>query len=175
MEFKRVVVTGLGALTPLGNSVPEFWDNLRKGVSGGGPLTYFDTSKFKTRIACQLKNLDVHKFLEKKEARKLDPYSQYALIAADEAVVDSKLDLTKEDKTRIGVIWATGVGGIDSYAKAMMEYCAGDGTPRFSLLVRDGDIKLFLELHDQLNRVERIGTKIIGKGCFRRNLAFINA
>lgn len=132
MEFKRVVVTGLGALTPLGNSVPEFWDNLRKGVSGGGPLTYFDTSKFKTRIACQLKNLDIYSFLEKKEARKLDPYSQYALIASEEAVKDSGLDLAIEDKTRIGVIWATGVGGIDSYAKAMMEYCAGDGTPRFS-------------------------------------------
>ncbi|MBK9732094.1 MAG: beta-ketoacyl-ACP synthase II [Chitinophagaceae bacterium] len=132
MEFKRVVVTGLGALTPLGNTVPEFWDNLRKGVSGGGPLTYFDTSKFKTKIACQLKNLDIYRFLEKKEARKLDPYSQYALIAAEEAVTDSGLDLAIEDKTRIGVIWATGVGGIDSYAKAMMEYCAGDGTPRFS-------------------------------------------
>src|SRR5215831_4096997 len=114
MELKRVVVTGLGALTPLGNTVPEFWDNLKKGVSGGGMLTYFDTSKFKTKIGCQLKNFDVLKFIDKKEVRKLDPYSQYALVAAAEAVADSGLDLEKEDKTRIGVIWATGVGGIDS-------------------------------------------------------------
>jgi 3-oxoacyl-[acyl-carrier-protein] synthase II len=132
MELKRVVVTGLGALTPLGNTVPEFWDNLQRGVSGGGLLTYFDTSRFKTKIACQLKNFNILNFLEKKEVRKLDPYSQYALVASDEAVLDSGLDLEKEDKSRIGVIWATGVGGIDSYAKAMIEYCAGDGTPRFS-------------------------------------------
>ena len=132
MELKRVVVTGIGALTPLGNTVPEFWDNLQKGVSGGGPLTYFDTTKFKTRIACQLKNFDVLNFIDKKEARKLDPYSQYALVASDEAVKDSGILESDVDKTRIGVIWATGVGGIDSYAKAMMEYCAGDGTPRFS-------------------------------------------
>ncbi|MBA2423182.1 MAG: beta-ketoacyl-ACP synthase II [Chitinophagales bacterium] len=132
MELKRVVVTGLGALTPLGNTVPEFWSNLQKGVSGGVPLTYFDTSKFKTKIACQLKNFDVFQFIEKKEARKLDPYSQYALIASDEAVKDSGLDLESVDKSRIGVVWATGVGGIDSYAKAMIEYCKGDGTPRFS-------------------------------------------
>jgi 3-oxoacyl-[acyl-carrier-protein] synthase II len=132
MEFKRVVVTGLGALTPLGNSVPEFWDNLEKGVSGGGMIPYFDTSKFKTKIGCVLHNFDVTKYIEKKEARKLDPYSQYALIAAEEAINDSRLLESDVDKTRVGVIWATGVGGIDSYAKAMMEYCAGDGTPRFS-------------------------------------------
>src|SRR4030095_2032836 len=132
MELKRVVVTGLGALTPLGNSVPEFWDNLQKGVSGGGPLTYFYTTKFKTKIACQLKNFDVLKFFDKKEARKLDPYSQYALVASEEAINDSGILESNPDKARIGVIWATGVGGIDSYAKAMIEYCAGDGTPRFS-------------------------------------------
>jgi 3-oxoacyl-[acyl-carrier-protein] synthase II len=132
MEFKRVVVTGIGALTPLGNTVPEFWDNLEKGVSGGGLLTYFDTSKFKTKIGCQLKNFNILNFMERKEVRKLDPYSQYALVAADEAVKDSGIIESNVDKTRVGVIWATGVGGIDSYAKAMIEYCAGDGTPRFS-------------------------------------------
>ncbi|MBA3646935.1 MAG: beta-ketoacyl-ACP synthase II [Chitinophagales bacterium] len=132
MNLKRVVVTGLGALTPLGNTVPEYWSNLRKGVSGGGLLTYFDTTKFKTKIACQLKNFNILDFIDRKEVRKLDPYSQYALVAADEAVKDSGLNLQTEDKSRIGVIWATGVGGIDSYAKAMMEYCKGDGTPRFS-------------------------------------------
>lgn len=132
MEFKRVVVTGLGALTPLGNTVSEFWDNLQKGMSGGEMLTYFDTSKFKTKIACQLKGFDVLRHMDKKEARKLDPFCQYALIAAEEAVNDSGLLNSEVNKSRVGVIWATGVGGIDSYAKAMMEYCAGDGTPRFS-------------------------------------------
>jgi 3-oxoacyl-[acyl-carrier-protein] synthase II len=131
MELKRVVVTGLGALTPLGNSVSEFWDNLYKGMSGGEYITYFDTSKFKTRIACQLKNFDVTKFIEKKEVRKLDRYSQYALVAAEEAVNESGI-LEGIDKSRIGVIWATGVGGIESYANAMIDYCKGDGTPRFS-------------------------------------------
>jgi len=132
MELKRVVVTGLGVLTPIGNNVSEFWNNLEGGVSGGGMIPYFDTTKFKTKIGCCLRNFDVTKYMEKKEARKLDPYSQYALIAADEAVQDSGLLNSDVDKTRVGVIWATGVGGIDSYAKAMMEYCAGDGTPRFS-------------------------------------------
>ena len=131
MELKRVVVTGIGALTPLGNSVSEYWDNLEKGVSGGGPITYFDASKFKTRIACELKNFDVLKFMDKKEARKLDNYCQYAIVSAEEAVNDSGI-LNGVDKSRIGVIWATGVGGIDSYAKAVMEFAAGDGTPRFS-------------------------------------------
>lgn len=132
MDFKRVVVTGVGALTPLGNTVPEFWENLEKGVSGGGPITYFDTAKFKTKIGCLIKNFDVTTYIEKKEVRKLDPYSQYAIVVAAQAVKDSKLDLEKEDLSRIGVIWATGVGGIDSYAKAVMEYAKGDGTPRFS-------------------------------------------
>lgn len=131
MDLKRVVVTGLGALTPLGNSVSEYWDNLEKGVSGGGPITYFDPSKFKTRIACELKNFDILKFIDRKEARKLDNYCQYALVAAEQAVIESGI-LEGIDKSRIGVIWATGVGGIDSYAKAVMEFAAGDGTPRFS-------------------------------------------
>lgn len=131
MELKRVVVTGLGALTPLGNSVSQFWDNLEKGVSGGGLITHFDPSKFKTRIACELKNFDVLNYMDKKEARKLDLYCAYALVSAEEAVNDSGI-LNGVDKSRIGVIWATGVGGIDSYAKAVMEFAAGDGTPRFS-------------------------------------------
>ncbi len=132
MAFRRVVVTGLGSLTPIGNSVPEFWDNLAKGVSGGGMIPYFDTTKFKTKIGCCLKNFDPTQYIEKKEIRKLDPYSQYALVAAEEAIKDSGLLYDGLDKSRVGVIWATGVGGIDSYAKAMMEFCAGDGTPRFS-------------------------------------------
>ncbi|MFI5135881.1 MAG: beta-ketoacyl-ACP synthase II, partial [Chitinophagales bacterium] len=114
------------------NTVSEFCDNLEKGVSGGKMIPYFDTSKFKTKIGCILNNFDVTRYMEKKEARKLDPYSQYALVAAEEAVNDSKLLESNVDKTRVGVIWATGVGGIDSYAKAMIEFCAGDGTPRFS-------------------------------------------
>lgn len=132
MEFRRVVVTGLGSLTPIGKTTSEFWDNLERGVSGGGIIPYFDISKFKTKIGCCLKGFDPTNYLDKKEIRKLDPYSQYALVAAEEAVKDSGLEESGVDKTRVGVIWATGVGGIDSYAKAMMEYCAGDGTPRFS-------------------------------------------
>jgi len=131
MELKRVVVTGLGALTPLGNTVSEFWDNLERGVSGCGPITHFDVSKFKTRIACEVKNLDVTKFMDKKDARKLDVYSQYAMISADEAVADSGI-VDNCDKSRVGVIWATGIGGVESYGKAMLEFAAGDGTPRFS-------------------------------------------
>ena len=131
MELKRVVVTGLGALTPLGNTVSEFWDNLERGVSGCGPITHFDVSKFKTRIACEVKNLDVTKFMDKKDARKLDVYSQYAMISADEAVADSGI-ADNCDKSRVGVIWATGIGGVESYGKAMLEFAAGDGTPRFS-------------------------------------------
>src|SRR5262249_31685032 len=105
MEFKRVVVTGIGALTPLGHSIPEFWENLERGITGGGMIPYFDTSKFKTKIGCCLKNFDVTKYMEKKDARKLDPYSQYALVAAEEAVNDSALLNSNVDKTRVGVIW----------------------------------------------------------------------
>ena len=106
MELKRVVVTGLGAITPVGNGVPEFWENIVNGVSGAGPITHFDASLFKTQFACEVKNFDVTKYIDRKEARKMDLYTQYAIAVAKEAVADSGLDVEKEDLNRIGVIFA---------------------------------------------------------------------
>ena len=107
MELKRVVVTGLGALTPIGNNIDEFWNNLIIGKSGAAPITYFDTEKFKTKFACELKGFNVLDFLDRKEARKMDPFTQYAMVAADEAIRDSKLDLDSIDNYRSGVIWGS--------------------------------------------------------------------
>jgi 3-oxoacyl-[acyl-carrier-protein] synthase II len=132
MELKRVVVTGLGALTPIGNTIPEFWDNLLNGVSGAAPITGFDTEKFKTKFACELKNFNVEDFLEKKEARKLDPFVQYAMVSTDEAVKDAGFDFTQLDTNRIGVIWGSGIGGIKTFLDEMRNYYAGDGTPRIN-------------------------------------------
>jgi 3-oxoacyl-[acyl-carrier-protein] synthase II len=130
--MRRVVVTGLGALTPLGNNLHEYWEGLINGVSGSVLITRFDTEKFKTKFACELKNYDSKKFFDRKEANKLDLYSQYALIATDEALTDSGLNLEKIDKERVGVIWASGVGGIETFYLAIKDYVLGDGTPRFS-------------------------------------------
>lgn len=132
MELKRVVVTGIGALTPIGNTLPEFWENLLKGVSGAGPITSFDTEKFKTKFACELKDFRVEDFLEKKEARKLDPFVQYAIVSTDEAVKDGGFDFSKLDTNRIGVIWGSGIGGIKTFLDEMRNYYAGDGTPRIN-------------------------------------------
>lgn len=132
MQLKRVVITGIGALTPLGNSAPEYWEGLKNGVSGAGPITRFDASKFKTKFACEVKNFDVYNFIDKKEARRMDPYTQYAVVTSDEAVKDSGLDLEKVDKDRIGVIWGTGIGGLTSFFHEVVDYAKGDGTPRFS-------------------------------------------
>ena len=132
MQLKRAVITGLGALTPIGNNVQEFWNGLKNGVSGAAPITYFDTSKFKTRFACELKNFDPTQFIEKKEVRKLDRFSQYALVATHEAVINSGLDFEKEDRFRCGVIWGSGIGGIQEITQEMEAYSKGDGTPRFS-------------------------------------------
>lgn len=132
MELKRVVVTGLGTLNPIGNSIDEFWNNLEKGVSGSEFITSFDTSKFKTKFACQVKNFDVLQHMDRKEARKYDPYCQYALVSAHEAFLDSGLDLEKIDHDMAGVIWASGIGGIQTFMEEMRGYFAGDGTPRFS-------------------------------------------
>jgi len=132
MELKRVVVTGLGALTPIGNNVDEFWQGLVNGVSGAAPITYYDTSKSKTRFACELKNFTVTDYLNRKDARKMDKFTQYAMIVADEAIIDSKLDLDKEDRGRIGVIWGAGIGGIESFQNEILDLAKGDGTPRFN-------------------------------------------
>jgi len=130
--MRRVVVTGLGALTPLGNNLHEYWEGLKNGVSGSVMITRFDTEKFKTKFACELKDYDFTKFFDRKEANKLDPYSQYALIATDEAIIDSGLNLDKIDKDRVGVIWASGIGGFETFFQSIKAYVLGDGTPRFS-------------------------------------------
>jgi 3-oxoacyl-[acyl-carrier-protein] synthase II len=132
MELKRVVVTGLGALTPLGNTVEEFWANLVAGVSGAAPITRFNTERFKTKFACEIKNFDPSLFFDRKEMRKLDPYAQYAIVAADQAIADSGIDLAKTDTDNVGVIWASGIGGIETFMEEMRSYANGDGSPRFN-------------------------------------------
>ncbi|MDD2645187.1 MAG: beta-ketoacyl-ACP synthase II [Bacteroides sp.] len=133
MELKRVVVTGLGAITPIGNTVPEFWKNLKDGVSGAGPITYFDASQFKTQFACEVKNFDATEFIHRKEARRMDLYAQYAVGVAKEAVEDSGLDLEKEDLNRIGVIFGSGIGGIHTFEEEVGYYAQNlDKGPRFN-------------------------------------------
>ena len=132
MELKRVVVTGLGALTPIGNNITEYWDALINGRSGAAPITYFNAEKFKTKFACEVKNFDVTEFMNRKEARKLDKYAQFAIVAADEAILDSKLDLEITDKSRVGVIWGAGIGGIGTFHNEVVNFSEGDGTPRFN-------------------------------------------
>ncbi len=132
MNLRRVVVTGLGALTPLGKDVPEFWNNLINGVSGAAPITNFDASKFKTRFACEVKDYNPTDYFDRKEARKLDPCAQFGLIAADQAVKDSGLDLEKEDMSRIGVIWGSGIGGLKTFSDEVRNFTQGDGTPKFN-------------------------------------------
>lgn len=129
---RRVVVTGLGAITPLGNSIKDFWENLVAGKSGAASITKFDTTKFKTKFACEVKNFDVSGYVDKGEARKMDPFVHYALAATQEALSDSRLDLDKVDKTRVGVIWGSGNGGFQSFQHEMIEFGRGDGTPRIS-------------------------------------------
>jgi len=132
MKMKRVVVTGIGALTPIGNSVEEYWNNMKNGVSGAGPITKFDTSKFKVTFACEVKNYDASLYFDGKEQRKYDPFSQYALVAVDEAVKSGNIDFDTLNKDRIGVIWGSGNGGIQTFQDQMTEFCEGDGTPRFT-------------------------------------------
>ena len=129
---RRVVVTGLGALTPLGNNVPAFWNNLVDGISGAGPITRFDSTHFKTQFACEVKNFNPTEFLERREARKLDMYSIYALVAASEAMIDSDLDLEKVNSDRAGVIWGSGIGGLDTFLKECGDFATGSGAPRFN-------------------------------------------
>ena len=132
MELKRVVVTGLGALTPLGNSVPEYWNALLAGTSGANLITRFDASKFKTRFACELKGFNIEDHIERKEARKMDPYTHYAMVVAKQAVEDSGIDLEKVNKDRVGVIWGSGIGGLYTFQQECFNFAHGDGTPRFN-------------------------------------------
>lgn len=132
MELKRVVVTGLGALTPIGNNIDEYWNGLVHGKSGCAPITYFDTEKFKTKFACELKNFNPLDYFDRKEARKLDRFAQYALVSSDEAILDAGIDFIDVDKFRVGVIWGAGIGGLETFQEEVINYAEGDGTPRFN-------------------------------------------
>ena len=132
MHLKRVVVTGLGALTPIGNTVDAYWEGLKSGKSGSAPITYFDTEKFKTKFACELKGYDPLEFFDRKEVRKLDRFAQYALVSSDEAIADAGLLLDHLDKFRVGVIWGAGIGGLETFQTEVLNYAQGDGTPRFN-------------------------------------------
>ena len=132
MQLKRVVITGLGALTPVGNSAPDTWEALVKGVSGIAPITAFDASLFKTQFAGEVKNFDPEAYIDRKEARKMDRYSQFSVCVADEALRDSRLDLEREDRSRVGVVWGSGMGGLQSLEQEMYSFAEGDGTPRFN-------------------------------------------
>ena len=133
MELKRVVVTGLGAVTPVGNTAEEMWNNLLNGVSGAGPITHFDTTNFKTKFACEVKNLNMNDYLDRKEARKMDRYTQLAIIAAKQAVEDSQMDLETVDKNRIGVVYGVGIGGIRTFEEEVGYYYSHiEGGPKFN-------------------------------------------
>tara|TARA_B100001758_G_scaffold247879_1_gene268098 strand:+ start:87166 stop:88419 length:1254 start_codon:yes stop_codon:yes gene_type:complete len=132
MKKRRVVVTGIGALTPIGNNLQNYWDSLIKGVSGAAKITHFDSSNFKTQFACELKNFEVTDFIHRKEARKMDPFCQYAMVTTDEAVKDSCLDIDKINKERAGVIWGSGIGGMKTFQEETSNFAIGNGVPRYS-------------------------------------------
>jgi 3-oxoacyl-[acyl-carrier-protein] synthase II len=132
MELKRIVVTGIGALTPIGNNLDDYWNNLLAGVSGAGPITQFDASKFRTRFACEIKNFDPTQYLDKKEARKLDRFAQLALVVSDQAMADAGLNKDNINPDRVGVVFASGIGGLITFQHEVTEFAKGDGTPRFN-------------------------------------------
>ena len=132
MKLRRVVVTGLGALTPIGNTVSEYWEGLISGKSGAAPITYFDTSLFKTTFACELKGFDPEDFMDRKLARKMDRFAQYAIVSSEEAIKDCGINLETADKDRIGVIWGAGIGGLETFQNEVLGFASGNGTPRFN-------------------------------------------
>tara|TARA_B100000795_G_scaffold38158_1_gene25117 strand:- start:1662 stop:2915 length:1254 start_codon:yes stop_codon:yes gene_type:complete len=132
MKLRRVVVTGLGALTPIGNTLSEFWNGLISGQSGANDITYFDSSNFKTQFACELKGFDPENFMDRKLSRKMDRFAQYAIVSSDEAIKDSQLNLDTVDKDRVGVIWGAGIGGLETLQNEVLNFAAGNGTPRFN-------------------------------------------
>tara|TARA_X000001036_G_scaffold82994_1_gene74996 strand:+ start:3221 stop:4474 length:1254 start_codon:yes stop_codon:yes gene_type:complete len=132
MKPRRVVVTGLGALTPIGNTLNDYWKGLINGKSGAAPITYFDASKFKTQFACELKNFNPIDFFDRKDIRKYDRFTQYALVSTDEAIIDSGLDLENINTDQVGVIWGSGIGGLETFQNEVIEFQKGDGTPRFN-------------------------------------------
>jgi len=132
MKLRRVVVTGLGALTPVGNNIQEYWNGLINGVSGAAPITHFDASKFKTQFACEVKNFSAEDFIDRKEVRRMDKYAQYALVASEEAIQDANFNMDQLDKDRVGVIWGSGIGGLETFQQEVIGFTTGDGTPKFN-------------------------------------------
>jgi 3-oxoacyl-[acyl-carrier-protein] synthase II len=132
MQLKRVVVTGLGALTPIGNSIEEYWNALVSGKSGAAPITYYDTEKHKTKFACEVKNFNIEDYMDRKESRRLDKFSQYAIASSDEAIKDAGITHENVNKHRVGVIWGAGIGGLETFQDEVMYYAKGDGTPKFN-------------------------------------------
>ena len=132
MTLKRVVVTGLGALTPIGNTLPAYWEGLKSGKSGAAPITRFDATLYKTKFACEVKDFDIGNHMDRKEARKMDPFAQFAMVAVDEAIKDSNVSLDQLDPDRVGVIWGSGIGGLLTFQEEVKAYAKGDGTPRFN-------------------------------------------
>ncbi|MBL7870496.1 MAG: beta-ketoacyl-ACP synthase II [Cyclobacteriaceae bacterium] len=132
MTFKRVVITGAGALTPIGNTLQQYWEGLKAGKSGAGPITKFDTTLYRTKFACEVKGFKFEDFMDRKEGRKMDPFSQYAMVVADEAISDANLPLADLDPDRVGVIWGSGIGGLLTFQEEVKSYSKGDGTPRFN-------------------------------------------
>ncbi len=132
MALRRVVVTGIGALTPIGNTAQAYWEGLKNGVSGAAPITKFDASKFRTQFACEVKDFNADDYLDRKEARKMDPFTQYAMVVAEEAMTDSGLDLEKIDLNKSGVIWGSGIGGLKTFQDEVKSYTLNDYTPRFN-------------------------------------------
>jgi 3-oxoacyl-[acyl-carrier-protein] synthase II len=132
MTFKRVVITGAGALTPIGNTLPAYWEGLKAGKSGAAPITKFDTTLYKTKFACEVKGFNFEDFMDRKEGRKMDPFSQYAMVVADEAIKDANLPLSELNPDRVGVIWGSGIGGLLTFQEEMKSYVKGGNNPRFN-------------------------------------------
>ena len=175
MQLKRVVITGLGALTPLGNNLNDYWQGLINGVSGANLITRFDASKFKTRFACELKNFNVEDHIDKKEARRMDPYTHYALVVVKEAILDAGMDLEKINKDRVGVIWGSGIGGLLTFQEECVAYAKGDGTPRFNPFFIPKMIADIASGHISINYGFRGPNYTTTSACASSNNAMIDA
>jgi 3-oxoacyl-[acyl-carrier-protein] synthase II len=175
MQLKRVVITGLGALTPLGNNLQDYWNGLVNGVSGANLITRFDASKFKTQFACELKNFNIEDHIDRKEARRMDPYTHYALVVAKEAILDAGMDLEKINKDRVGVIWGSGIGGLLTFQEECVAYAKGDGTPRFNPFFIPKMIADIASGHISINYGFRGPNYTTTSACASSNNAMIDA
>lgn len=175
MQLKRVVITGLGALTPLGNNLNDYWNGLVNGVSGANLITRFDASKFKTQFACELKNFNIEDHIDRKEARRMDPYTHYALVVAKEAILDAGMDLEKINKDRVGVIWGSGIGGLLTFQEECVAYAKGDGTPRFNPFFIPKMIADIASGHISINYGFRGPNYTTTSACASSNNAMIDA